>query len=86
MDKQMDELMGKGRLQNPTAGWPTVPPGYGRLPLFRTKKHLPEPVFLEQKTPAGTGRNRQGAPVDRRLGFEAVPKQIDKWINKWINK
>ena len=26
----------KGRLQNPTAGWPAVPSGSGRLSLFRT--------------------------------------------------
>ena len=49
----------KGRLQNPTAGWPAVPSGSGRLSLFRTIE---------------TGQNRTEPPVDRRLGFEAVPK------------
>ena len=48
----------KGRLQNPTAGWPAVPFGSGRLSLFRTIE---------------TGRNRTEPPVNRRLGFEAVP-------------
>ena len=48
----------KGRLQNPTAGWPAVLSGSGRLSLFRTIK---------------TGRNRTETPVNRRLGFEAVP-------------
>ena len=48
----------KGRLQNPTAGWPAVPSGSGRLTLFRTIE---------------TGRNRMEPPVNRRLGFEAVP-------------
>ena len=47
----------KGRLQNPTAGWPAVPSGSGRLSLFRTIE---------------TGRNRTEPPVNRRLGFEAV--------------
>ena len=50
----------KGRLQNPTAGWPAVPSGTGRLSLFRTIE---------------TGRNRTEPPVNRRLGFEAVPKR-----------
>ena len=49
----------KGRLQNPTAGWPAVPSGSGRLSLFRTIE---------------TGRNRTEPPVNRPLGFEAVPK------------
>ena len=49
----------KGRLQNPTAGWPAVSSGSGRLSLFRTIE---------------TGRNRTEPPVNRRLGFEAVPK------------
>ena len=47
-----------GRLQNPTAGWPAVPSGSGRLSLLRTIE---------------TGRNRTEPPVNRRLGFEAVP-------------
>ena len=51
----------KGRLQNPTAGWPAVPSGSGRLSLFRTIE---------------TGRNRTEPPVNRRLGFEAVPNLI----------
>ena len=50
-------MTAKGRLQTPTAGWPTVPPGSGQLPLFRTIE---------------TGRNRTEPPVNR-LCFEAVP-------------
>ena len=55
----------KGRLQNPTAGWPAVPSGSGRLSLFRTIE---------------TGRNRTEPPVNRRLGFEAVPNLFEKQI------
>ena len=51
----------KGRLQNPTAGSPAVPPGSWRVSLFRTIE---------------TGRNRTEPPVNRRLGFEAIPKPI----------
>ena len=57
----------KGRLQNPTAGWPVVPSGSGRLSLFSTIE---------------TGQNRTEPPVNRRLGFEAVPKQKYKQTNK----
>ena len=50
--------MSKGPLQNPTASWPAVPSGPGRLSLFRTIE---------------TGRNQTEPPVNQRLGFEAVP-------------
>ena len=49
----------KGQLQNPTAGWPAVPSGSGRLSLFRTIE---------------TGRNRTEPPVNRRLGLKPSPK------------
>ena len=54
-------LVTKGRLQNPTAGCPAVPSGSGRLSLFRTIE---------------TAWNRTEPPVNRRLGFEVVPKQM----------
>ena len=56
----MESTVYKGRLQNPTAGWPAVPSGSGRLSLFRTIE---------------AGRNRTEPPVNRRLGFEAAPKK-----------
>ena len=34
--KLHNDIVYRGRLQNPTAGWPAVPSGSGRLSLFRT--------------------------------------------------
>ena len=51
----------KGRLQNPTPGWPAVPFGSRRLSLFRTTE---------------TGLNRTEPLVNRWLGFEAAPKHL----------
>ena len=48
-------VSGKGRLQNPTAGWPAVPSGSGRFLLFLTMT---------------TARNRTEPAVDRRLGLK----------------
>ena len=45
-----------GRLQNPTAGCPAVPSGFGRLSLFRKIE---------------TNRNRTELPVNRRLVFRS---------------
>ena len=56
----------KGRLQNPTAGWPGVLSGSGRLSLFRTIE---------------TERNRTEPPVNRRFGFEAVPNRSGGCLN-----
>ena len=62
----------KGRLQNPTAGWPAVVSGFGRLSLFRT---------------IATGRNWTEPLVNRRLGFEAVPKvKQHGWRHGWLNR
>ena len=57
-----------GRLQNPTAGRLPVPSGSGRLSLFRTIE---------------TARNRTEPPVNRRLGFEAVPVQYQSALSVW---
>ena len=62
----------KGRLQNPTAGWPAVLSGSGRLSLFRTIE---------------TGLKRSEPAVNRRLGFEAVPNKgtsSKEWEVNWI--
>ena len=50
--------MSKGRLQNPTTGWPVVPSSSGRFPFLTVT----------------TAQNRAEPPVNRRLGFEVVPK------------
>ena len=54
-------LIDKRRLEHPTAGRPTVPSGSGQLSLFRTIE---------------TSRDRTEPAVNRRLGFEVVPKQF----------
>ena len=64
--RQFSHLMlYKGRLQNPTASRPPVPSGSGRLSLSRTIE---------------TDQNRTEPLVNRRLGFEVVPKQYSSLI------